>query len=158
MEKLQKQIEQLASHIDFYEKLNPAISQSSVGWHIEHSFLVLYAVVNSLKKSNPDDYKWRLNFKRILILNILKKIPRGRGRAPKSVLPEGNITQSHLIEKSEVVRNSIKELHSLKTKNYFKHPYFGDLKLKSAIRFLELHTEHHLKIIEDILKTKNPET
>lgn len=153
MTKLQSLLNELESHIVNYEKVNPAVSKSSVGWHIEHSFLVLYAVIHNLQKSNPGDYKWKLNFNRILVQTILKKIPRGRGKAPKSVQPLEKITLEALKNKLERVRNSIAELSSYEAKNYFTHPYFGDLNLKHSIHFLEIHTKHHLKIIEDILKT-----
>ena len=152
MEKIQALLNQLESHIKDFEKTNPVVSNSSVGWHIEHSFLVVYAIANSLKKSNPNNYKWRFNFKRFWVLTLLKKIPRGKGKAPKSVQPVDEITLSHLKSKLEIVQNSVIELSSLEAKNYFTHPYFGNLNLKSAIDFLELHTKHHLMIIEDILK------
>lgn len=153
MTKLLSLLEQLESYIADYEKVNLSISKSSVGWHLEHSFLVLYAVSNNLKKSNPSDYKWKFNFNRFLVQTILKKIPRGRGKAPKSVQPVEEITSESLKNKLEKVRNSLAELESLDAKNHFTHPYFGNLNLKNTIHFLELHTKHHLKIIEDILKT-----
>lgn len=152
MTKLPSLLEQLELHIDDYEKVNLSISKSSVGWHIEHSFLVLCAVCDNMKKSNPSNYKWRFNFNRFLVQTILKKIPRGRGRAPKSVQPFEEITLEALKKKLEKVRNNVTELQLLEANNYFTHPYFGKLNLKDTIHFLELHTKHHLKIIEDILK------
>jgi len=53
-------------------------------------------------------------------------------------------------------KKNLIDLEELTTKNHFTHPFFGDLKLKSATCFLKLQ-QHHLKIIE-ALKTKNPET
>jgi hypothetical protein len=49
-------------------------------------------------------------------------------------------------------RNSLLELESISNNHYFEHPFLGKLKKKAAIRFLEIHTNHHLKIIEDIIK------
>jgi hypothetical protein len=39
--------------------------------------------------------------------------------------------------------------------HFFEHPYFGKLKLKETIRFLEIHTQHHLDIIRDIIMNKS---
>jgi len=43
-------------------------------------------------------------------------------------------------------------LKTLPKDRYFEHPFFGKLKLKQTINFLEIHTMHHLDIIEDIKK------
>jgi hypothetical protein len=44
------------------------------------------------------------------------------------------------------------ELDSIGAGHYFSHPYFGDTKKKDVIPFLEMHTDHHLKIIKEILQ------
>ena len=152
MDKLNAIINQLESHIPDFEKTNPAVSSSTIGWQIDHSFLVINGVVDAIKKSNPSDYKWKFNKNRFLVYVILRKIPRGKVRAPKAVQPFEEITLEHLKRKLEFTRNNIAGLQSLEAKNYFTHPFMGDLNLKTTIRFLELHTNHHLKIIEDILK------
>lgn len=151
MTKLQSILDQLESHIPDFEKTNPAVSTSTIGWQIEHSLLVINTVVPQIKKSNPSDYKWKFNKNRFLVQTILRKIPRGRVRAPKAVQPSETITLEHLKNKLEITQNNLAELESLEAKNYFTHPFMGDLNLKTAIDFLELHTKHHLKIIKDIL-------
>ncbi len=35
---------------------------------------------------------------------------------------------------------------------YFNHHVFGMLTKKQTLRFLEIHTKYHLKIVNDILK------
>jgi hypothetical protein len=35
---------------------------------------------------------------------------------------------------------------------YFTHPIFGDLNTEQTFKFLGVHTNHHLKIIKDIVK------
>lgn len=151
MTKLQSILDQLESHIADFEKTNPAVSNSTIGWQIDHSLLVINAVIEELKNSNPENYKWKFNRIRIFI-QIINKIPRGRARAPKSVKPVDVATIKDLKSKLELAKKNITELNSLPAKSYFTHPFFGDLKLESAIWFLKLHTKHHLKIIEDILK------
>jgi hypothetical protein len=156
MKQLLTLLAQIETFIPDYEKTNAAVSQASVGWQIDHSLLVVNGVINVLKKSNPEDYKWKLNKSRLL-LQITNKIPRGRAKSPQSVIPLEITTKEVLLVKMELAKKQVVELEKLPTNSYFTHPYFGDLNLKSTLWFLKLHTKHHLKIMEDILKTKNPE-
>ena len=151
MNQLQQLVNQLETHIINHEKTNVTVSQSSVGWQLDHSLLVINAIVLQLKNSNPQQYKWSFNWIRTYI-KIINKIPRGKGKAPQVVQPTESSSTKNLTEKIAMVKKSIAELELLPRTCYFKHPYFGDLDLKSAIWFLKLHTKHHLKIIEDILK------
>ena len=57
MKQLQSILDQLESHIPDFEKTNPAVSASTVGWQIDHSLLVINKVTSEIKDSNPDDYK-----------------------------------------------------------------------------------------------------
>lgn len=149
MSNLNTLVNQLESYIRDYEKVNLAVSQSSIGWHIDHSLMVINGIVDQLKKSNPEQYKWRLNWNRIFIQSI-NKIPRGKAKAPKVVQPLEPATIDVLISKLEIAKNSLDALESLNANSYFTHPYFGDLNLKKTLWFLNLHTNHHLKIIKDI--------
>jgi hypothetical protein len=156
MKQLLKLIAQLEVHIPDYEKTNAKVSQSTLGWQIDHSLLVVNGVINQLKKSDPKDYNWKFNRIRLL-LQITNKIPRGRAKSPASVIPMDRTTREGLMISMELAKKQVADLKKLPAKSYFTHPIFGDLKLKTALWFLKLHTKHHLKIIEDILKTKNPE-
>jgi len=149
MRNLTPLLNQLESHIVDFKKTNVAVSQSSIGWHIDHSLMVINGIIEQLKKSNPEQYKWQFNWNRIFIKSI-NKIPRGRGKAPKAVQPLESSSIEILNSKLHIANDSIIELENLEPNNYFKHPYFGNLNLKTTIWFLELHTKHHLKIIEDI--------
>lgn len=151
MKKLQSLLDQLESHIPDYAKVNSVVSNSTIGWQIDHSLLVVNLVVAELKNSNPENYRWKFNKIRLLI-QITNKIPRGRVRVPKSVKPMDVATIQDLKTKLDLARKNIADLEKLPVKSYFTHPFFGDLKLKTAIWFLKLHTKHHLKIIEDINK------
>jgi hypothetical protein len=152
MKNLEKLLDQLESRISLFEKENIAISKSNVGWHIEHSLLTLNGVTKFLVHSDPKDYKWKFNFTRILILKT-GKIPRGRAKAPKVVVPQSTIDRATLLTHIKESRNSLLELKTISKDHYFEHPFFGKIKRKDTIRFLEIHTNHHWKIIEDIIKS-----
>lgn len=151
MKKLQSIISELESYIPDFEKANPTVSQSTIGWQIDHSLLVMNSVIEQLKKSNPENYEWRFNKWRTII-QITNKIPRGKIRVPKTVKPIDTATIEELKSKLDLAKKNIADMEALPAKSYFTHPFFGDLKLKTTIWFLKLHTNHHLKIIKDILK------
>ena len=69
------------------------------------------------------------------------------------MVPKNEITETQLLSNIELTRKLILELKSVSNDHYFEHPYLGKLKKKDTIRFLEIHTNHHLKIIDDILKS-----
>lgn len=151
MNELEQLLQQLQNHIPNHEKSNLAVSKSTVGWQIDHSLLVINNVIDQLRNSNPENYKWKFKGIRIYI-QIINKIPRGKVRVPKSVTPIDVATIQELATILELAKKNITELKMLCPNCYFTHPFFGDLNIKSAIWFLKLHTKHHLKIIEDILK------
>lgn len=151
MEYLNKLVNELESNIGFTDKVNSSVSNASVGWHIEHSLKVITQIIDAIEKSDPKEYKWRFNFGRTLVFSF-NKIPRGKGKAPKTVIPEGNITNETLKHHVQKTRFVIKKIESLDPNHYFKHPYFGNLNLKPTKKFLGIHTGHHLKIINDIIK------
>lgn len=150
MNKLENLITELETNIPFFEMTNPVISAGSVGWHIEHTLLTLNGISTLLIQSDPAEYKWRFKLGRLLIFS-LKKIPRGRAKSPEIVMPKGNIDQAKLEALLFDTRNKCNQLAFLPANKFFEHPYFGKLKLKQTITFLEIHTNHHLEIIQDIV-------
>lgn len=152
MKKLNNLIIQLEGNIPNQQIANHHISKSNIGWHIKHSLLIIDGIIESLKKSNPKKYKWNFKILRLIVFT-LNRIPRGRGKSPKIVIPK-KYDELSLIKDCQNALIKIKELESIDKDRYFKHPYFGNLKLHKAIKFLEIHTIHHLEIINDILNTK----
>lgn len=151
MKNLKTLLDQVESRIPLFEKENLAISKTNVGWHIEHSLLTINGVTKVILESNPKDYKWKFKLSRLLIF-ILGKIPRGKAKAPQIVVPNTTIDLASLQEHINKTRNSLLELKTISKDHYFEHPFFGKIKRDDTIRFLEIHTNHHLKIIEDIIK------
>lgn len=151
MNKIPQLIDLLATKIAHFEKVNTSVSASSVGWHIEHALLVLINVTENIKQSKAEEFIPNFNFVRTIVFT-LNKIPRGKGKSPKSVQPNMDITLDSIKTKLQLAKEKVTELYNLDKNKHFVHPYFGNVKLKGCIKFLSIHTAHHLKIIEDILK------
>jgi len=149
---LEKLLDHFESRIPLFSNENSAISKSNVGWHIEHSLLTINGVTKVILRSNPKEYQWKFKFSKMVIF-ILGKIPRGKAKAPQIVVPNTTIDLASLQEHINKTRNSLLELKTISKDHYFEHPFFGKIKRDDTIRFLEIHTNHHLKIIEDIIKS-----
>lgn len=65
--------------------------------------------------------------------------------------PKNDLTMETLKKHIESTKRKLAELQILKPTNYIEHPVFGKLRLKDSIKFLEIHTRHHIHIINDIL-------
>jgi hypothetical protein len=150
MNKLLIYVKELESKIPNLEDYNPEISKSNVGWHIEHILLTIKMIIEAVEKSNPADYTWSFKLSRIVVFTM-NKIPRGRAKAPKVVVPKTYDEQT-LLEHLKIVTLKIQGLEKMSSDKYFDHPYFENLRLNKTIKFLEIHTKHHLEIINDILK------
>jgi hypothetical protein len=151
--KLMKQLAQLEQVIPNAEKKNQLISNANVGWHIGHTLMVLNGIIETTSNSDPNDYKWSFNFKRVVVFTR-NKIPRGVAKAPKSVNPKDDFTQESLSKLLSDAKVKLEELHTMDQRFFFKHPSLGNLKFKQMIQFLAIHTKHHLDIIHDILKSE----
>lgn len=150
MNTLQSLLTQIETHIPDYKTENKMVSHATIGWQLDHSLLVINGIIAQLAKSNPKDYQWRPNWKRVYI-KLRNNIPRGKAKAPKQVLPVDVIAIEDLQNKLALAKSNIALLEKLHKNSFFTHPYFGDLNLKATIWFLKLHTQHHLKIVNDII-------
>jgi hypothetical protein len=148
--KLEALIKELEDHFVNVDKQNSTVSAGNIGWHIEHSLLTIIAVTKSLTNTNAQNYKPTFSILKIGIF-ASKTIPRGKAKAPEKVRPQGETNVSILTERISDAMICISRLRQLNSNQYFEHPYFGHLKRDQAVKFLEIHTKHHLKIIRDIV-------
>ena len=148
MKKLEAVLQKLEITISMQDVIQISVSSSSIGWHIEHSLLTINKIVEATKASDANNYKFIFKPLKYIVF-FTGKIPRGKAKNPKQVEPEffdENTLKIHL----QKTKNTIKELNAIDKNKYLNHPYFGNLKLEDAIKFLEIHSNHHLKIINDI--------
>lgn len=151
MQSLSALITALEQRIPQQKIANEKVSAASVGWHIEHTLLVLNGISKTIAASDPTAYKWSFNFGRMVVL-FTNEIPRGRGKAPQRVQPNKPFDAETLKNRVASARESLKLLEGLDPKSNFEHPYFKQLNLKQTLQFIAIHTQHHLDIIDDILK------
>lgn len=144
-------LEALERHIPNAEMLNPAVSKANVGWQIDHSLKVINSVAVALQKSNPKEYHRSFTLKKSYFL-LVKRIPRGKVRAPKAVQSYEEITTADIKRQLQTARALLNEANQLDRNSHFTHPFLGQFNLKEAGLFLQLHTRHHLDIIRDIIK------
>ena len=150
LKKVNHVLNSLESHIENHSAFNQKISNGDNAWHIDHSLKVINNVIIALQKSDPNLYKnnFSLLGKTFFKLGFF---PRGKAKAPKYVNPPEVVLKEDLISQMELAKTNIKTIASLDKNAYFKHPLFGNINTKRVCRFLVLHTNHHLKIINDIL-------
>lgn len=103
-------------------------------------------MIEGLKSSNPEEYKWKFNISKIFILTMTK-LPIGKGRASEITLPENELNESTMLKNISVTNDMIKEIDKLEPCNFFEHPYSGHMNLKTTKKLLMKQTDHHLKII-----------
>lgn len=149
MRKLLSLVDQLSTYIPLSEKVNSAISEVSIGWHIEHACLVIIKITETIKQSNPDQFNTRFSFKKLVVF-ITGKFPRGKAKAPAAVIPVEQLTSSQLLEKITATQKAIEELNNCAKNQFFTHPIFGNLNKPQTFPFLSIHTNHHIRIIQDI--------
>lgn len=150
MKSLVALIDELETKLPFIEQMKDSVSQATVGWHLEHSLLAMIKMISAVEHSNPADYKWKFNVGRSFVL-LLNKFPRGRAKAPESVRPGEVINKDTITALIVKAKQKAELFETLSEDKFFKHPYFGDLRLKQARRIIAIHTYHHIKIITEIL-------
>lgn len=81
-------------------------------------------------------------------------IPRGRGKSPNAATPNEQTTESELRELLAETNQSVQKAAESDCDCWWEHFAFGIMKRDAALKFVEIHNKHHLKIISDILSNK----
>ncbi len=127
----------------------PAVSDWSIGMHVHHCCLAMIGICGSLKESVPPPP--RSGFSLVTSLIFMSGwIPRGRGKSPQVVLPRRDVSPAELDAQLDESERLLTEAHDLDPQASFRHFAFGVLRRDKALRFMEIHNRHHLRIISDI--------
>lgn len=147
--RLESLVNELTTYLHDHQKRNLSISNSTIGWQIEHILLTINQVLKNCEESIDSNYQPKFSIWKLIVFTT-KKIPRGKVKAPKIVRPElfdKNSLEIHIKQTTE----NLKIINDLKKNQYFNHPIFGHINKIKMIKFLEIHSNHHLKIIREII-------
>ncbi|GAK94869.1 hypothetical protein JCM19298_1699 [Nonlabens ulvanivorans] len=150
---LKVKLNEVASYIPVRDTINLEVSEASVAWHMDHIYLMVNQLHKALEYSDESIYKADSNQTRDYVFNS-NTLPRGKVTAPESVRPAENVTINTLQMHYEEALATVEKFPTLAEKKHFNHPILGTMNRDETIKFLTIHTEHHLKIIRDILKDK----
>jgi len=148
---LKEEFSKIENYIAHRDQLNAKISKVDVAWHLDHILKTINRIYETLEASNPDAFKPNFNLSRTFIY-VLGDFPRGIAKSPRLVLPPDVILTENLYSQIEEARENVTKIKDLNEKAHFQHPYFSVINKKQSIRFLKIHTRHHLKIVKDIVK------
>lgn len=151
MDEIEIQLQRIESLFSKIDVTNEKVSEASVGWHLEHLLLILNSSLKGLTITNPKDYNPKFSLKKFVFLNF-GMIPRGKIQAPKQFIPLEVPTQESVLKLINLAKERLKAVENLPEKSFITHPFLGDFDKKTTLRFLWLHSNHHLKIVDDILK------
>lgn len=128
-----------------------SVSAWSVGQQIEHCGKAMVGICDAVIDSTPPMPQPAFSLQRFILLTT-GWIPRGRAKAPDSVLPSENSTLEHLEALLDRSVQRIEQVEALTDSAWFDHPILGPMSRKTTLKFLRIHNHHHLKLIRDILK------
>ena len=154
LKKLGKLIGIIETYLPQREMVSKAVSNAPVGWHIEHILMATLVIAEQLLRSDAAQYRWKFNSNRFLIF-FLNSIPRGKGKAPATVIPRDKTSLARVEKYLEIVTEKLKAIERVPPNSFILHPYLGMLNRDASVRFMCIHVKHHLAIIRDILAAEN---
>lgn len=129
---------------------NLEVSQVDVAWHLDHLLKTINQLTRALENSNPAEFSSRFSLQKVFVFTT-GRIPRGVAQSPSSVRPPNVILTDNLYAQLAEARDKVSKISTLDENAFFQHPVFNTINRDQTRRFLEIHTNHHLRIIDDIL-------
>ncbi len=148
---LNKELNQIEFYLADMDNANLEVSEAPVKWHLYHSLKVINGVLKEAENSNPEDYNSKTN-RQWMYISLFNKIPRNKVTAPDKVNPSYDIKKDQILSELKKARKSIAGWSDLEKNNFYKHAVLANLNKRKIKKFLRVHSRHHLKIVNDILK------
>ena len=150
-QQLMKQFREVEKACERISASAPTVSHWTVGQQIDHICLVTAKIITSMENHPSDKPGNKFSLLRLIVMGT-GRIPRGKAKAPEHVVPQESPDKAHIDAVVAAARNCLERLDGIPETAWFKHVYFGFLNKKQGMRFLYIHTGHHLRIIKDILR------
>lgn len=139
-----------------------AVSHWSPAQHVDHVVRVNEALVGTIRKLGCgfDDPRGRGGLTPLGVMMLtLRWIPRGRGKVPDSVAPSPTPTREELSKALAGSRSSLAGLEALTAmidgvRGRSPHFVFGRLTARQWLAYAHVHTHHHVKILDDIVRAR----
>ena len=119
--------------------------------HLDHTIKVASGLLHVLNKEEIPRLPRGISVIGRLVL-LIGWIPRGRGRSPERMLPAPATVdelQQRLTEMDAQIERVANRTAAVPAFPIVRHPVFGGLTYAQALRFIAIHTHHHLKILDD---------
>lgn len=145
------QFDQITELIKNRDQINKKVSAVDIAWHLDYLLKVVKSLHHSLEISDPNQYESEFNIRKIAVF-VSGTIPRGVGKVRDLALPPEEIKTEDILRQSEEAKSILQNYNQLPVNAFFKHPVFGVLNRQQTKRLIEIHTNHHLKIIRDIIE------
>jgi hypothetical protein len=123
--------------------------------HLDHTIKVASGLLHVLNKEEIPRLPRGISLVGRLVL-LTGWIPRGRGRSPERMLPAPATVdelQQRLTEMDAQIERIANRTAATPAFPIVRHPVFGGLTYGQALRFIAIHTHHHLKILDDARRT-----
>ena len=137
MKKIISQLEEIENLKQFSDKSAFGISEASVGWHLEHSLLVISKILEGLRDSKPENYQPKNNFAKFFVMTT-GYIPRKKGKAPEITIPKNDFSSVEISKNIELIKTNLHQFNTFRKDSFIEHPYFGYLNLKESIPIIIL--------------------
>lgn len=157
--RLAGQLDEIARLVRFepalLDRQSARVSRWTIGLQLDHILKVLEVGQKALAGARaPLPRGVNLTGRIVLALGWF---PRGVAKSPERVLPEEQSPAVLAARTSELRRvfceTPLDEAIYADPRPVFPHPVFGGLTALQSLRFLALHTHHHLRIVADIRRS-----
>ncbi len=142
----------LASEPDPTPLSAASVSGWSIAEQVDHLLKIVAAMLGRLE-GEPKPRSRGINLAGRILFGI-GRLPRGIGKSPEPVRGEAK-PRAELLAALAAARQRLTALAERSTlwselRPLVGHPYFGGLTPRQTLRFLAIHTDHHLRIVAAI--------